>query len=153
MTHADPLLPAQTAALLEDETDLIAGLANAAALLYNGLPAVNWAGFYFRKGDALVLGPFQGKPACSRLTLDRGVCATAARRDETVVVADVHRFEGHIACDSASRSEIVVPLHLDGVIYAVLDIDSPTPDRFAGDAPTIEAAARAIEAFLSQLPH
>ena len=116
--------------LLDGETDLIANAANTAALLFERLPAVNWAGFYFLRGDELVLGPFQGRVACVRIKLGSGVCGTAAAHRETIVVPDVHAFPGHIACDAASRSEIVVPLLRDGKLLGVLDIDSPLPDRF-----------------------
>ena len=124
-------------ALLAGENDPIANLANTAALLFHSLPQLNWAGFYLlaRGGDELVLGPFQGKPACVRIALGRGVCGTAAKRRETLVVADVHSFPGHIACDSASNSEIVVPLVFAqgpraGELLGVLDLDSPVPARF-----------------------
>ena len=116
--------------LLDGETDLIANAANTAALLFERLPGINWAGFYFLRGDELVLGPFQGRVACVRIKLGSGVCGTAASRRETIVVPDVHEFPGHIACDAASRSEIVVPLLQDGRLLGVLDIDSPLPGRF-----------------------
>lgn len=116
--------------LFDGETDLIANAANAAAAMWQYLPEINWAGFYFMKGDVLVLGPFAGKPACVRIPLGQGVCGTAAASRETIVVADVHEFPGHIACDSASNSEIVVPLIHNGVVIGVLDIDSPKLDRF-----------------------
>ncbi len=99
-------------------------------MLFHGLDRLNWAGFYLRRGDTLVLGPFQGKPACVRIPVGRGVCGTAAERRETVIVPDVHDFPGHIACDAASRSEIVVPLLRDGTLRGVLDLDSPEPGRF-----------------------
>jgi GAF domain-containing protein len=117
-------------ALLAGESDWIASLANTAALLYHGLPAVNWAGFYLLRGDELIVGPFQGRPACVRIAMGRGVCGTAARDRATLIVPDVHRFAGHIACDAASNSEIVVPLERDGVLLGVLDLDSPQFDRF-----------------------
>ena len=116
--------------LFDGETDLIANAANAAAAMWQYLPDINWAGFYFLKGDILVLGPFAGKPACVRIPLGQGVCGTAAASRETIVVPDVHAFPGHIACDSASNSEIVVPLIHNGVVIGVLDIDSPNLDRF-----------------------
>ncbi|MBC7634552.1 MAG: GAF domain-containing protein [Acetobacteraceae bacterium] len=119
--------------LFDGETDLIANAANAAAAMWQYLPNINWAGFYFMQGDTLVLGPFAGKPACVRITLGRGVCGTAAANRATIVVPDVHAFPGHIACDSASNSEIVVPLIRNGVVIGVLDIDSPTLDRFQQD--------------------
>jgi len=117
-------------ALLDGERDFIANAANAAALIYHTLPEVNWVGFYILHGDQLRLGPFQGKPACTRIAVGKGVCGTAARRRETVVVEDVHRFPGHIACDDASRAEIVVPILRGGRLIAVLDLDSPTLGRF-----------------------
>ena len=107
-----------------------ANLANASALLWEHLDRVNWAGFYMMEDDALVLGPFQGKTACIEIPFGRGVCGTAAQKDETQLVVDVHQFPGHIACDSASNSEIVIPLHKDGKVAAVLDIDSPFIGRF-----------------------
>lgn len=123
-------LAAQARALLTDETDRIANAANFAALAYQALPAINWAGFYFYSGEELVLGPFQGKPACVRIALNRGVCGAAASQRRTQVVADVHAFPGHIACDAASRSEVVVPLVLNGELLGVWDVDSPEPGRF-----------------------
>ncbi len=123
-------LAKELAALLAGETDRIANAANMAALIYHGLPDLNWAGFYFRQGDELVLGPFQGKPACVRIAIGRGVCGTAAARAATVLVADVHDFPGHIACDPVSRSELVVPLIDAGEVVGVLDLDSPLPGRF-----------------------
>ena len=124
------LLLAQAQALTEDVPYPIANLANLSALLYETLEGINWAGFYLAEGDALVLGPFQGKPACIEIPFGRGVCGTAARQDRTQRVEDVHRFPGHIACDAASRSEIVVPLRKDGRVIGVLDIDSPLLSRF-----------------------
>jgi L-methionine (R)-S-oxide reductase len=117
-------------AVLTDETDLIANLANSAALLFWSLPAINWAGFYLLKEDELVLGPFQGKIACIRIRLGQGVCGTAAEKRQTLVVPNVHEFPGHIACDSASNSEIVVPILKDDHLVGVLDIDSPELARF-----------------------
>lgn len=108
----------------------IANLANASALLWQYLPDINWVGFYIMEDGALVLGPFQGKPACIRIPVGRGVCGTAVAQDAVQLVPDVHAFPGHIACDSASRSEIVLPLHRNGEIYGVLDIDSPFVERF-----------------------
>jgi L-methionine (R)-S-oxide reductase len=124
------LLAAQLAALLAGETDRIANAANMAALIYHGLPDLNWAGFYFRQGGELVLGPFQGKPACLRIPLGKGVCGTAALRGASVLVPDVYDFPGHIACDPASRSELVVPLIEAGEVSGVLDLDSPLAGRF-----------------------
>ncbi len=109
----------------------IANLANASALLYNTLSDINWAGFYLMQNDMLVLGPFQGKPACIEIPLGRGVCGTAAQKRKTQLVYNVHEFEGHIACDSASNSEIVVPIFKNGEVYGVLDIDSPLIGRFS----------------------
>jgi len=116
--------------LLEGETDPLANLANASALLSGALAGINWCGFYLLRGDELVLGPFQGKPACVRIALGKGVCGTAAARRQTVVVPDVLAFPGHIACDEASRSEIVVPILVDGALAGVLDVDAPETDRF-----------------------
>jgi L-methionine (R)-S-oxide reductase len=116
--------------LVAGEKDTLANLANAAALLFHSLADINWAGFYILRGEELVLGPFQGKPACVRIALDRGVCGAAASRRETIVVADVHQFPGHIACDTESRSEIVVPLVSGGRLRGVLDIDSQELERF-----------------------
>lgn len=123
-------LAGELAGLLAGERDPIANVANMAALLFHGLPDLNWAGFYLRRSDELVLGPFQGKPACVRIPLGRGVCGTAAARAASVVVPDVHAFPGHIACDAASRSELVVPLLREGRVTGVLDLDSPRPGRF-----------------------
>jgi GAF domain-containing protein len=132
-------------AVLAGEHDLVANAANMAAVLFQTLPDVNWAGFYFLRDGELVLGPFQGRVACVRIPLGRGVCGTAAERRETVVVPDVHLFPGHIACDSASQSEIVVPLIRHGALIGVLDIDSPVVDRFsAADQAVCEAAAELL---------
>jgi L-methionine (R)-S-oxide reductase len=120
-------------AVFAGERDLIANAANMAALLYHSLPDVNWAGFYFLRDTELVLGPFQGRVACVRIPLGRGVCGTAAEQRRTIVVPDVHAFPGHIACDAASRSEIVVPLLQGDTLLGVLDIDSPIADRFSDD--------------------
>lgn len=127
------------------ENNLIANSANMAALLFQTLPDVNWAGFYFMADGELVLGPFQGRVACVRIPLGRGVCGTAAERRETILVPDVHLFPGHIACDAASRSEIVVPLIQDGRLLGVLDIDSPVANRFSeSDRVRCEAAAKLL---------
>ena len=123
-------LAAQLRSLLEGERDLIANTANCAALLFNFLPDLNWSGFYFLKGDELLLGPFQGQVACVRIVMGKGVCGTAAARRETVLVPNVHEFPGHIACDSASNSEIVVPLVKNRQLIGVLDLDSPSFGRF-----------------------
>jgi GAF domain-containing protein len=129
-------------ALLSGERDLIANAANTAALLYHALPDLNWAGFYLYKSGELVLGPFQGKPACVRIALGKGVCGTAAQSRATVLVADVHQFPGHIACDSASNSEIVIPLLRGGELLGVLDLDSPKLRRFTtADQRGLEALA------------
>jgi L-methionine (R)-S-oxide reductase len=123
-------LHAQLTALFAGERDGLANAANLCAVLYQALPNLNWCGFYFLKGRELVLGPFQGKVACVRIAVGQGVCGTAAQRRESVVVEDVHAFPGHIACDAASRSEIVVPLMHDGRLLGVLDLDSPQTARF-----------------------
>ncbi|HEY1430391.1 MAG TPA: GAF domain-containing protein [Stellaceae bacterium] len=123
-------LSRQLAALLAGEANLIANAANTAALIHHGLPDLNWAGFYFRHDAELVLGPFQGKPACVRIPIGKGVCGTAAARAATVMVTDVHDFPGHIACDPESRSELVVPLIKTGEVWGVLDLDSPLVARF-----------------------
>lgn len=126
-------LHAQARALFEGERDATANAANLAALLFHQLPDLNWAGFYWMKGGGLVLGPFQGKPACVRIALGRGVCGTAALERRTVVVPDVNAFPGHIACDSASRSEVVVPVMRGDELLGVLDVDSPSLARFDDD--------------------
>lgn len=127
-------LLSQLDGLLQDQRDLIANAANTASLIYQTLPELNWAGFYFLRGDELLLGPFQGKPACARIAVGKGVCGKAARELKTIVVDDVHRFPGHIACDGASNSEIVVPLvNKEGRLIGVLDLDSPLPGRFDAD--------------------
>ncbi len=131
-------LTAQLESLSEGVTYPVTIISNAAAILFNSLKDINWAGFYILgdSGDdanTLLLGPFQGKPACMKIPVGKGVCGTSAARDETVLVRDVHEFPGHIACDSASNSEIVVPIHSGGAIYGVLDIDSPSVGRFSDD--------------------
>src|SRR6187397_549687 len=137
------------AALLSGERDFIANAANTAALIYDALPGLNWAGFYLYKSGELVLGPFQGKPACVRIAIGKGVCGTAAERRETVVVEDVHAFPGHIACDSASNSEIVIPLLRGSELLGVLDLDSPLQARFgSADARGLEALAKIFIASL-----
>ena len=129
--------------LLGGEPDAIANAANAAALLYHSMPDVNWVGFYFLKGNDLVLGPFQGKPACVRIPLGKGVCGTAGERRASMVVPDVNAFPGHIACDAASRSELVVPLVKHGALAGVLDLDSPMLGRFdEADRAGCESLAR-----------
>jgi len=116
--------------LIQEETDALANLANSSALIYNSLEELNWAGFYLYKENQLILGPFQGKPACIRIALGRGVCGTAAQNREVIVVQDVHQFPGHIACDAASASEIVIPIIKNDKLIGVLDIDSPIIARF-----------------------
>jgi len=136
-------LKAQAQALVHGETDRIANAANLAALIFNALPALNWAGFYFYDGRELVVGPFQGLPACVRIALDKGVCGTAASTRQTQRVEDVDAFPGHIACDSASRSELVVPLVHRGELVGVLDLDSPELARFdEQDQAGLEAVAQ-----------
>lgn len=135
-------LQSQLAAILAGERDFIANLSNTATVLFHGLPDLNWAGFYLFKSDELVLGPFQGNPACIRIALGRGVCGSAAAQRTTIVVPDVHAFPGHIACDEASRSEIVVPLIHQSKLIGVMDLDSPTMGRFdSDDATGLEAIA------------
>lgn len=127
------MLSKQLSALLEGEDDIIANLSNASALLNQFLTDINWVGFYLMKNDELVLGPFQGLPACVRIPVGRGVCGTAVQKRETIVVEDVHQFPGHIACDARSNSEIVIPLIKNDEIIGVLDIDSPLKNRFTND--------------------
>ncbi len=139
-------LNAQLAALTEGISHPISNLANAAALLWHGLSDLNWAGFYLLEGKILVLGPFQGKTACIEIPLGRGVCGTAAAEDRSLLVEDVHAFRGHIACDSASNSEIVVPLRKNGAVIGVLDVDSPSLARFTEeDRIGLEAFAAILE--------
>lgn len=125
------MLNSQLQALIQNIPYETANFANASALLCQFLPEVNWAGFYFMKDGQLVLGPFQGKPACIRIPVGKGVCGTAVAEDKSQLVPDVHQFPGHIACDCASQSEIVIPIHKDGSVYGVLDIDSPVLNRFS----------------------
>ena len=146
-------IEAQLAALYVGERNGLANAANMAAVLYRGLPDLNWAGFYFLQGGELVLGPFQGKVACVRIALGRGVCGTAAQRRETLVVPDVHAFPGHIACDAESRSEIVVPLVRHDRLLGVLDLDSPRPARFDQDDAVGLNAAVAVLLQCSDLAH
>ena len=143
-------LATQLHALIDNEPDAIANMANCASLIFNALPDLNWAGFYLLREDVLVLGPFQGKPACIRIPLGRGVCGRAAEKRETICVADVNAFPDHIPCDSASQSEIVIPLVSNsGRLIGVLDVDSPTLDRFdAEDQRGLEALATIIAAKL-----
>jgi GAF domain-containing protein len=149
-------LAEQLGALLVGEMDLIANAANMAALIYHGLPDLNWAGFYFRREAELVLGPFQGKPACVRIPLGQGVCGTAAARGATVLVPDVRNFPGHIACDPNSRSELVVPLlpafaEMAGEVLGVLDLDSPLLARF--DETDQRGCERLVALFLGHQRH
>ena len=151
---ADPALPkpelyrellAAADGLTAGEPDAVANMANVAALISEWVPELNWAGFYRLQGEVLVLGPFAGKPACIRIPLGQGVCGTAALRKATQRVADVHAFPGHIACDAASRSELVVPVLREGEVIAVIDLDSPRPGRFDGeDQAGIEALAALV---------
>ena len=134
--------------LLDGVPHRIANLANASALIYESLEDLNWAGFYLLEGETLVLGPFQGKPACIEIPLGRGVCGTAAQTGQTQLVPDVHLFPGHIACDSASNSEIVVPLRIDGKVAGVLDLDSPWPGRFTVED---QAGLEAVGSIVSQM--
>ena len=143
-------LARQARALLAGEQHRIANAANLSALIFNSVPGLNWAGFYFVEGDELVVGPFQGQPACVRIAAGKGVCGTAMVTRQTQCVEDVHAFDGHIACDPNSRSEVVVPLVVEGEVIGVLDIDSPKPGRFgAGDARGFEQLAAV---YLESLP-
>jgi L-methionine (R)-S-oxide reductase len=140
------LLLSQLKALLEGEHDITANLANASALLNGALDNINWVGFYLMKNNELILGPFQGKVACVHIALGKGVCGTAVLENKTQLVEDVHQFPGHIACDSASNSEIVIPLRSNGKVVGVLDIDSPVKGRFdSEDAAELEKLAAVIE--------
>ena len=140
------LLAAQIKSLAEDEPNYIPVFSNASALLYENMEDLNWAGFYIMNKGSLMLGPFQGKVACIRIELGKGVCGTAAQSNETQLVKDVHQFPGHIACDSASNSEIVVPIHAEGKVVAVLDIDSPSLSRFdENDKEGLEQFVKALE--------
>lgn len=149
MSEADNLsgltLTQQVHAVTEDVPHLIANLANTSSLIFNYYDRLNWAGFYLLEDGKLVLGPFQGKVACIEIAIGKGVCGTAAQRDETVVVEDVHCFSGHIACDSDSESEIVIPIHKDGKLFGVLDIDSPVKSRFT------EAEKKELEEMVKDL--
>ena len=139
------LLLKQLESLIEGEENVVANLSNASALLNVFLERINWVGFYMVEGDGLVLGPFQGLPACIRIPFGRGVCGKAAKEEQTIIVADVHQFPGHIACDAASQSEIVIPVFKDGKLFAILDIDSPEKDRFT------EEEAKHLESFVKIL--
>ena len=143
------LLNAQLKSIIENVPHKVANLANASALLWEHLQNINWAGFYLLEKDALILGPFQGKVACIEIPVGRGVCGTAVRENKTQLVADVHQFPGHIACDCASNSEIVVPLRKNGHIIGVLDIDSPLFDRFTeDDREGLEQFAQILQEYL-----
>ena len=145
------LLCAQLKALTQDVPYETANFANASALIWQALEDINWAGFYLMTDGMLVLGPFQGKPACTRIAVGCGVCGTAVAQDATQLVPDVHAFPGHIACDCASNSEIVVPIHKDGAVYGVLDIDSPLLNRFSKeDQAGLEALVKVLEEMLSR---
>ena len=140
------LLAKQIKALADDEPNFIPVFSNASALLYDNMEDLNWAGFYIMNNGSLMLGPFQGKVACIRIEVGKGVCGTAVAEDKTQLVKDVHQFPGHIACDSASNSEIVVPIHKDSQVVAVLDIDSPSLSRFdETDKEGLEEFVRALE--------
>ena len=131
MTHTDyDMMIKQARAIVEGVPHLSANLANLSALIYSSMEDINWAGFYLSQGDKLILGPFQGKVACVEIPYGKGVCGTSAAQDASQLAPDVHSFQGHIACDSASRSEIVIPIHCRGKVVGVLDIDSPTVNRF-----------------------
>ena len=146
-------LASQINGLLTGETDAVANLANAAAAIHLALPALNWAGFYLARDGELVLGPFQGKPACVRIPFGQGVCGAAAQQRRSIVVPDVHAFPGHIACDVASRSELVVPLIVAGTLFGVLDLDSPRLSRFdAHDQAGCELLAETIVRHLRSQP-
>lgn len=153
MTGRDSFLAGLSSLLSGGEGDpfrMMTVLSNASAYLFERLPDVSWVGFYLRRGGHLYLGPFQGKVACTKIALGKGVCGTAAVRERTIVVSDVHQFPGHIACDSASRSEMVVPLMVDGTLIGVLDLDSTSIGRFTGeDASLLEKAAQVVTAHLS----
>ncbi|MCG0995586.1 GAF domain-containing protein [Acetobacter indonesiensis] len=145
----EDLLPA-VSGVLEAESDMIANLANVSALVFEALPDLNWAGFYLLKEGELVLGPFQGRVACTRIAVGKGVCGTVAQNQQTLVVPDVHAFPGHIACDAASASEIVLPVIVQNQLIGVLDLDSPRPDRFtAQDQRLLEQVVAVLEKALS----
>ncbi|MBQ1782438.1 MAG: GAF domain-containing protein [Gammaproteobacteria bacterium] len=145
-------LGAQAHALIDGERDVTAVLANLSSLIFYTLPDLNWAGFYLYKDGELVLGPFQGRVACYRIALDRGVCGAAARTLTTQRVADVHEFPGHIACDSASNAELVIPLQVGGTLFGVLDLDSPLPGRFSeADEQLMERVVRVLEDHLASV--
>ena len=143
------LLCEKLRALSEKVPHRVTVLSNACSLLWQEMERINWAGFYFLEKGDLYLGPFQGKPACVKIEKGKGVCGAAAQRDQTLLVPDVHAFPGHIACDSASMSEIVIPLHKNGALWGVLDVDSPEKDRFTEeDRILLEEFAQTLEAYL-----
>ncbi|HXI24156.1 MAG TPA: GAF domain-containing protein [Pyrinomonadaceae bacterium] len=143
-------LAAQLSSLLAGERDLIANAANFSSLIFHSLPDLNWAGFYFAKDDELLLGPFQGQPACVRIKIGQGVCGAGAAKCDTVIVPNVHEFPGHIACDSASNSEIVIPLMKDSRLIGVLDLDSPKHSRF--DHEDAAGLAELVRILLASVP-
>ena len=144
------LMALQMKSLMEQDRNWLPVLSNASAVLMTSLEAVNWAGFYILRGDRLVLGPFQGRPACIHIDIGKGVCGTAVQRRQTLVVEDVHQFPGHIACDSASRSEIVVPIFDGDRVAGVLDIDSPVKGRFSDkDREGLESFVKTLEEYLA----
>ena len=147
--HNYDLLISQISALTNGESDMIANMANISAVIFNGLPDINWAGFYLFKQGQLVLGPFQGNPACIRIPMGRGVCGMAAETQQTQVVNDVHVFAGHIACDTASNSEIVIPIVKEGVLIGVLDVDSPSFSRF--DESDAEYLCKVVDILISSM--
>lgn len=154
MTKQYQRINEQLKSLMEDVDYDITNYANAAALLFQSLDEINWVGFYFLQGDTLLLGPFQGKTACTKIKAGKGVCGTAVATDQVQRIADVHQFPGHIACDSASRSEIVIPLHRNGTVIGVLDIDSPIENRFQEeDEEGLRAFAEILEQHLKDLVH
>ena len=154
MTKQYQQINEQLKSLIEDVDYDITNYANAAALLFQSLEKINWAGFYLLQGDTLLLGPFQGKTACTKIKTGKGVCGTAVATDQVQRIADVHQFPGHIACDSASRSEIVIPLHRNGTVIGVLDIDSPVENRFQEeDEEGLRAFAEILEQNLKDLTH
>ena len=154
MTKQYQRINEQLKSLMEDVDYDITNYANAAALLFQSLEKINWAGFYLLQGDTLLLGPFQGKTACTKIKAGKGVCGTAVATDQVQRIADVHQFPGHIACDSASRSEIVIPLHRNGTVIGVLDIDSPVENRFQEeDEEGLRAFAEILEQNLKDLTH
>jgi L-methionine (R)-S-oxide reductase len=152
-TELHHALHQQLGALLAGEDDPIANAANLSALVFQVMPELNWAGFYFLRGGELVLGPFQGKPTCVRIPVGKGVCGTAVAKAQSILVEDVHAFPGHIACDAASRSELVVPLVRDGTVFGVIDLDSPVAARFdAEDQTAVESLAALYVAASRPLP-